>query len=316
MQETKISQDGVPEEADASSAMLQLQPQQQPMSKNQMKKIARLQRMLDSRKERRKIEKEKKKLKKKELAKLRQDSGDDPHVAINTKKTRLMSESGNKFRVVIDMDFEDYMTDAEIGKAAKQVGRIYSLNRHSERPCQLYITSLKGRIRDRFGVTNAGYLNWDVNISQDDYLTLFGSNDTQENSDRDNIIYLTADTDKTLPSAEDLLKDESKIFVIGGLVDHNRHKKLCFERAEERKITTAKLPIKDHVQLCQRHILSTVTVFEILLNVVASRMSWRDALIASIPKRKLALNVSEETHEGGSTKTIGDIKVANPDEPT
>ena len=267
-----------------------------PISKNQIKKLARRQKMLEGRKERRRIEKEKKKRKRMELRKMREENQGDQQVEPLVKRIHTMAESDNRFRIVIDMDFEEYMTDDEIGKSAKQVGRIYSLNRHSPRPCQLYLSSLKGRIKDRFSITNAGYQNWDVNISDEDYLEIF-KNDKGSQAP-DNIIYLTADTEDSLPSSEDLLSDDSKIFIIGGLVDHNRHKSLCFKRAQERQIRTAKLPIKDYVQLCQRHILSTVTVFEILLNVLALRMDWRGAFVASIPKRKLAPSESSAVNEG------------------
>lgn len=266
-------------------------PGQQPevqMSKSQMKKLARRQRMLEKRPERRKQEKERKKQRRKELARLAEEEGLDKSSLLNVRKTKSMSESDNKFKVVIDMDFESYMTDDEIGKAAKQVGRIYSINRHSDRPCQLYLTSLRGRISERFSITNAGFKNWDMNISETDYLGTLKLSESDVN--KCHLIYLSGDSDETLPlDTAELLKDESSIFIIGGLVDHNRHKNLCFERAQERNIRTARLPIKEaNVQMCQRHILSTVTVFEILLNVLGSRMSWHDALLASIPQRKIA----------------------------
>jgi len=269
---------------DGSQAEAARQPASQPMSKNQQKKAAKWQRILEGRKEKRRIEKEKRKLRRKQLAQQRQENGDQT-AQVEVRRKKLMSESDNKFKVVIDMDFEDYMTDEEIRKASKQVGRIYSLNRHSDRPCQLYITSLRGKLRDRFSVTNTGYEKWDVNTTESDYLELFA--DSPEKNIKEDIIYLTADSAADLPSAEQVIKDDSKIYVIGGLVDHNRHKNLCYNRAQERQIKTAKLPLKENVQLCQRHILSTVTVFEILLKVLGSHMSWREAFLESIPKRKL-----------------------------
>lgn len=272
----------------------------QVLSKTQMKKLAKRQKFLEKRPEKRRIEKEKKKLKRKELAKQKLENGQP--IANATKRTKLMSESSNKFRVVIDMDFEDFMTDSEIAKSAKQVGRIYALNRHSDNPCQLYISSLKGKLRDRFALTNTGYENWDVNTYEEDYLNLFvsgtGNGNDKERIDniKSKIIYLTGDADETLQNVDNILKDESTIFVIGGLVDHNRHKNLCYQRALERQVKTAKLPIKEHVHLCQRHILSTVAVFEIMLNVLGSRKSWPEALLASIPKRKIARPIQDESN--------------------
>lgn len=255
------------------------------ISKTQRKKLAKRQLYLERRKDQRKVEREKRKARKRELAQQREKNGEPTPVP---KKKILMSESDNKFRVVIDMDFNDYMTEQEIAKAVKQLGRIYALNRHSDSPCQLYFSSLKGKIRDRFAITNAGYKSWDINISESDYTELFIDHEEPAKNSKDQIVYLTGDSEETLPAVDDLLKDNSKIFVIGGLVDHNRHKNLCLTRAKERNIKTAQIPIKNNVQLCQRHILSTVTVFELMLNVLGLRKQWPDALRASIPKRKIA----------------------------
>lgn len=264
------------------------------LSKTQQKKLLKRQKWLQTRPERRKLEREKKKLKRQQAAmeKAAVDSGDNQDDTPDMLKThskkvwKTMKESQNKFRVVIDLDFEDYMTENEISKATQQVGRIYSLNRHSDQPCQLYISSLKGKILDRFAITNAGFKSWDINHSEKDYLELF--DDRANDIDfKKQFIYLSGDADETLPSVEDLLKDETKIFVIGGLVDHNRHKNLCYMRAREKGIPTARLPVQENVTLCQRHIFSTVTVFEIMLQVLCYKRSWGDALRSAIPKRKL-----------------------------
>lgn len=270
-------------------------PQTNAISKSQLKKQLKRQEWIESRGERRRIEREKRKIKRRLLAQERATDLKDPLAAPSQdKRHTLMMDSNNKFRVVIDMDFNEFMTDSEISKAAQQVGRIYSTNRHSQNPCQLHISSLKDRVRDRFAITNTGYQNWDINCSDKGYLELFKSCDSLK-EDVDKFIYLTGDSENTLPDVDTLLKDSSKIFVIGGLVDHNRHKNLCQERAVARGIPTARLPIKEHVALCQRHILSTLTVFEIMLKVLGSHTPWLEALLAAIPKRKIAQSVAYET---------------------
>lgn len=257
------------------------------LSKSQMKKMLKRQKWLEGRGERRKVEREKRKLKRREAAKIREQSGD---VSAIKPKKKLMSESGNRFKVVIDMDFEEYMTEHEITKAVLQVGRIYSINRHASNPCQLYISSLKNKILEKMTSTNVGYRNWDINYSERSYLELFEdevqSQDCIEGQSK--IVYLSGDSECSLPDVDEILRDKSKIYVIGGLVDHNRHKNLCQTRAQEGNIATAKLPIKEYVKLSQRHILSTVTVFEILLKVLSDGMDWVEAFKTCIPKRKLA----------------------------
>lgn len=256
-----------------------------PMSKNQLKRQKKHERWLEGREERRKFERQKRKLKRKSLAQQRDELGE---AFVNPRRYNLMKSSNNKIKIVIDLDFADYMTENEISKAVQQVARIYAANRHSENPSQLYLTSLKGKILDRFAIMNKGYTNWDINHTEKDY-TEFFNDTTSDIESKDQFIYLTADTDDTLPSVDDLLKDyQSTIFIIGGLVDHNRHTKLCFNRAQQRGVRTAKLPITDHVKLNQRQILSTVNVFEILLDAFSSHKPWSEIMLNKIPKRKIA----------------------------
>jgi hypothetical protein len=39
------------------------------------------------------------------------------------------------------------------------------------------------------------------------------------------------------------------VYVIGGIVDRNRHKRICLERAEKAGVAHARLPIQKHLQL-------------------------------------------------------------------
>lgn len=259
------------------------------LSKSQQKRLKKREKWLARRPLLRKAEKEKLKAKRKTEEEERNKLGLE---RIRRPGTKLMSESNNNFRVVIDMDFDEFMTDKEVTAGLNQLGRIYSINRHAENPCQLYFTSLKGRLAERCATLNTGYTNWDCNISDLDYLDIFKtdkqSSENLKDSFLNKFVYLTGDAEENLPDLDEILKDETKIFIIGGLVDHNRHKKLCYTRAVERKIPTAKLPIAKYLQLSQRSILSTVAVFEIMLKVLGSHKSWSEALLEGIPKRKIA----------------------------
>lgn len=48
--------------------------------------------------------------------------------------------------------------------------------------------------------------------------------------------------------------DDSKVYVIGGLVDHNSQKGLCFELAKERGYGHARLPIDEFVKMKTRKV--------------------------------------------------------------
>lgn len=260
------------------------------LSKSQLKKQKRWAKVKEQKMERRGAEKQKKKDKRKEIvSQILKQGGTKEDIDIKLRKPRfkLMSDSTNRFKIVIDMNFEEFMSEGELSKAVQQAARIYSINRHLENPSQLYITSVRDKIKDKFSITNTGYVKWDANISELDYIDLFKS--TKNDSENEpNLIYLTGDSDNTLPDVEEILKNENTVFVIGGLVDHNRHKGLCLSRANERNIRTARLPISENLKLNQRHILSTVAVFEILVKIIGDRSTWHEALVSCIPKRKIA----------------------------
>lgn len=76
------------------------------------------------------------------------------------------------------------------------------------------------------------------------------------------LVYLSADSDNVLEELE-----EDKIYVIGGLLDHNRLKGLSHQRAVDSAIPTAALPISNFIQVSGRHVL-TINQGLILLNRV------------------------------------------------
>ena len=96
-------------------------------------------------------------------------------------------------------------------------------------------------------------------------------------------VYLTSESPETLRS----LKPHGT-YVIGGLVDRNRHKGICFKRAMDHGIRTAKLPIAEHLDMSSRFVLTTNHVNEIMLAWLASG-DWGAALERVMPKRKGAV---------------------------
>ena len=58
------------------------------------------------------------------------------------------------------------------------------------------------------------------------------------------LVYLTADAEEQLEILE-----EDGMYIVGGLVDRNRHPQLCLKKAEELGVRTARLPIGEHLKL-------------------------------------------------------------------
>ncbi|KAL5423197.1 hypothetical protein PMIN04_004088 [Paraphaeosphaeria minitans] len=109
------------------------------------------------------------------------------------------------------------------------------------------------------------------------------------------VVYLSAESDNTL----ERLKPNS-IYIIGGLVDKNRHKGLCYKRALDRGIKTAKLPIGEFLQMDSRKVLVTNHVLDIMLKWL-EHDDWGKAFIEVLPKRKGGVLKTEEENgaEGG-----------------
>ncbi|KAJ1968013.1 tRNA (guanine(9)-N(1))-methyltransferase [Dimargaris xerosporica] len=116
----------------------------------------------------------------------------------------------------------------------------------------------------RFETRMLGYENWQgFKFESQGYLDLF---------DKDRLVYLTADSDTVLQTL-----DETKVYIIGAFVDKNRHKGLTFKKAQEQGITTAQLPISDHLKMASRKVLT----------VNQDTKDWKQSLMTVIPPRKL-----------------------------
>ncbi|KAF7541381.1 hypothetical protein G7054_g635 [Neopestalotiopsis clavispora] len=94
------------------------------------------------------------------------------------------------------------------------------------------------------------------------------------------IVYLTADS----PYVLDRLEPNTS-YVIGGIIDRNRYKGLCYQVARERNVRTAKLPIGEFMVLHDRHVLATNHVVEIMLRWLELG-DWGAAFMQVIPMRK------------------------------
>ncbi|KAI8626177.1 hypothetical protein F5Y19DRAFT_229317 [Xylariaceae sp. FL1651] len=94
------------------------------------------------------------------------------------------------------------------------------------------------------------------------------------------IVYLTADSPYTLERLE-----PNTCYVVGGIIDKNREKGLCYKIAREKNVRTAKLPIGEYMVLQHRHILATNHVVEIMLRWLETG-DWATAFMKAIPTRK------------------------------
>ncbi|CAG8545608.1 10908_t:CDS:2 [Paraglomus brasilianum] len=182
--------------------------------------------------------------------------------------------------LVIDLSFDELMTDKEITDLSNQMNRSYGANRSSWRPVRLYFTSFGGRIKERFMSKVKDWERWkDVTFTEKSFEEVF--------VDTSKITYLTADADDVLT---DLSEDE--VYVIGGLVDRNRHKGVCLRKAHDLGIAAAKLPISSYITMKTRSVLTVNHVAEIMISYV-NRQNWEKAFNDIIPKRKFHLSITQ-----------------------
>ena len=109
------------------------------------------------------------------------------------------------------------------------------------------------------------------------------------------IVYLTADSPHTLTRLS-----PNTSYIVGAIVDKNRHKGLCYKRACELGIPTAKLPIGEYMTMQSRSVLAVNHVVEIMLKWLETG-DWGEAFMTVIPKRKEA---KLKTAKGGSEESL------------
>lgn len=124
-----------------------------------------------------------------------------------------------------------------------QLVRCYSANRSAKEAIHLTISGFDDALKSVFDKKTSSYTNW-RNVAWD-------TQPYEEQFDKSKLVYLSADSDCTAKELE-----EDKIYIIGGIVDKNRHKGLCQDKAVKAGIATAQLPIGDYIKLASRKVLT------------------------------------------------------------
>lgn len=86
------------------------------------------------------------------------------------------------------------------------------------------------------------------------------------------MVYLTSDSDNVLTDL-----DSSKVYVIGGLLDHNSHVGASLAKAIQNNFSHARLPIDEYVKLSTRKVresfLYHLNDFRFLRSIKSSKLS-------------------------------------------
>ncbi|KAI8085060.1 guanine-1-methyltransferase-domain-containing protein [Halteromyces radiatus] len=198
---------------------------------------------------------------------------------------------GNR-KIVFDCSFSSYMTRKEIDSMQAQLVRCYSANRLAKEAMHMTISGYDEPLKEVFEKKTNSYNNW-LNVD-------FDTEPYENRFDKEKLVYLSADSDNVVDELE-----EDKIYIIGGIVDKNRHKGLCQNKATNQGIATAQLPIGQYLQLASRKVLTVNQVYEIMLKWVEHK-DWEKAFLDIIPQRKLKdskLLNNQETSEVNKDET-------------
>ena len=225
--------------------------------------------------------------------------------------------------IILDCSFDAYMMDKELKSLSSQVMRSYSENRNARHRAHLIVGSWGGRLRERFEVGMGGtqqfwkgvhFVEGDLGDAAAKARELMAGPRRGEEIDvlrprgedappaiyyetenglpapaaeeegggvrHKDVVYLSAESPYTLDRLE-----PGTAYVVGGLVDKNREKGLCYRVARERGYRTAKLPIGEYLVMASRRVLVTNHVVEIMLRWLECG-DWGEAFLKVIPKRK------------------------------
>lgn len=251
------------------------------MSKNAWKKLQKQQRWEEEKEEYRLKRRDKKKaarVRKQE----RKATGfiDDDNYHQQAKRALPQKQKDSGVKIIMDCEFDELMTEKEIVSMSNQITRCYSAKRHSQYDVDLVISSFNKRLKARFDSRVLDYPKWrNMTFSDNEKLVDLLPEDKEELS---KFVYLTADTETELDALE-----EGHTYIIGGIVDKNRHKKLCLNKANELGLKVARLPIGKYIQMNGRQVLATSHVYEIMCMWFEQGHDWQRAFNEVLPPRKI-----------------------------
>ncbi|XP_069086338.1 tRNA methyltransferase 10 homolog A [Pleurodeles waltl] len=272
---SQIQDSVVLKEDTVCTAALQEEGAPQPVSKRQLKKLQR-QKQWEEQRELRKIKRKEKRQKRK----LERQSQTEANVCSDSRKRIRRDVVPSTLRLFIDCSFDNLMASKDVKKLHKQIQRCYSENRRAMHPVQFHLTSHGGQLKQNMEEHDKGWINWkDIHFQSEHYMKVAKPED---------LIYLTSDSPDVL---EEL--DETKAYVIGGLVDHNHHKGITYRQALEHGIRHAQLPLGSFVKMNSRKVLAVNHVFEIILAYLEKK-DWKEAFFSVLPQRKGAVPLEGE----------------------
>ncbi|RBR24176.1 uncharacterized protein FIESC28_03076 [Fusarium coffeatum] len=311
----------------------------QPMSKNALKRLRKQQQWeagKEDRKQKRRDSRIARKVRKREERDALIAQGIDPYA----NKQQKPPSVDVPVSLIFDCDFEQYMREKEIISLGSQITRSYSENKNARYRTNIYVSNWTGKLAERFHqILDDKHKNWKgIDFVEGDFIECaekarekmkvdqmieplqrsltekspwtrdekdplpLPDPEPEPRPEYNDIVYLSSDSPYTLERLE-----PNTSYVIGGLVDKNREKGLCYKRARARGIRTARLPIGQYMVMQSRAVLTTNHVVEIMLKWLEYE-NWGEAFMSVIPKRKGG-QLKQQEDASGETQEAEDAEV-------
>ncbi|GAV47258.1 hypothetical protein ZYGR_0H00990 [Zygosaccharomyces rouxii] len=261
------------------------------MSKSKWKKVWKKQRYNIMKEEYAQIRKEKRKrARENRRARIQEyiDRGEEIPKELKRQPRENPNQKDSGVNIVLDCGFDDLMNDREIVSMSNQITRAYSSNRRENHFTHMKVTSFGKRLKNRFDEEMKGchYEQWkNFEFHEDDQLIM------GPDVDKTKLVYLTADTDDKLETLE-----PGMTYIVGGIVDKNRHKALCYNKAKEMGVPAKRLPIDEFINISGRKVLTTTHVVQLMLKYFDNH-DWKEAFEYVLPPRKLDQENSQDDED-------------------
>ncbi|CAO2580645.1 tRNA methyltransferase 10 homolog B [Lemmus lemmus] len=222
-------------------------------SKNVQRKQRHWERIVSSKKSKRKQEKERRKVKRAEHPGTCPQHSKRFLKALTKEKLLEAKHSGP--RLCVDLSMTHHMSKKELSRLAAQIRRLYGSNKKASRPFWICLTgfSTDSPLYEECLRMNDGFSTYLLDVTEEDCFSLFPL---------ESLVYLTPDS------------EQDKKFDL---------QKVTFQKAREHSVKTARLPIQEYMVRRQNEknyhsdILAINQVFDILSTYFETH-SWPEAL--------------------------------------
>ena len=198
--------------------------------------------------------------------------------------------------------YEEWMKFSERSSVALQVMHAYSSNRQAPRPVWFGISGVSPELDGL--LYDLGGHGWAIHCAK---APLEAAAPPPPQLGGRKLVYLSAEGDSTLETVQ-----ADTAYIIGGIVDRNRHKGAAAVRAKALGLPTVRLPLQENLGMSDATVLTCLHVAQLLLRVW-NGATWAEACQRTLPQRKIShtKRPRSDSHPTASNDTTGVVDAAD-----